>query len=60
MHLSLCEKFINYKFIIILKRENILMLGEREGRREDDNNLIIILSKWKHQRYVRMGGMTIN
>ena len=46
------------KFIIILKAENILKLGEGEGRGggEDDNNLIIIWSRWKHQRYVKMGG----
>ena len=30
------------KFIIILKAERILKLGEGEGRREGDNNLIII------------------
>ena len=44
------------KFIIILKTENILKIGEGEGGREDDNNLIIIWSRWKHQRYVKMGG----
>ena len=41
LHASFIIWKIN-KFIIILKAERILKLGEGEGRREGDNNLIII------------------